>query len=33
MDNSDIDSSEFNNFKNLFSELIYDGYYYHGDNK
>lgn len=33
MDNSDIDSSEFNNFKNLFSELIYDGYYYHGGNK
>lgn len=33
MDNSDIDSSEFNNFKNLFSELIYDGYYYHRDNK
>ena len=33
MDNSDIDSSEFNNFKNLFSELIYDGYYSHGDNK
>ena len=33
MDNSDIDSSEFNNFKNLFSELIYDEYYYHGDNK
>lgn len=33
MDNSDIDSSEFNNFKNLFSELICDGYYYHGDNK
>lgn len=33
MDNSDIDSFEFNNFKNLFSELIYDGYYYHGDNK
>ena len=33
MDNSDIDPSEFNNFKNLFSELIHDGYYYHGDNK
>ena len=24
---------QFKNFKNLFSELIYDGYYYHGDNK
>lgn len=33
MDNSDIEPSEFNNFKNLFSELIHDGYYCHGDNK